>query len=127
MTGLSGAARRVVGRGSGWALLLVGCARAAAAPATPSHDAPVPADEPRAELAVALELAPAPDCEERFDLALYVEPGVELVAWDGRTGRCEDRRATIRYYPRRLDRDALLGRVRELAVTARPVEAPGTE
>ncbi len=119
--------RRAVGRGSGWALLLVGCARATAAPATPSHDAPVPPNEPRAEVVVALDLAPAPDCEERFDLALYTHPGVELVAWDDRAGQCDDRRATLRYFPRRLDRDALLGRVRELAVTARPVEAEKTE
>ncbi len=108
-------------------LLFLGCARAAAAPATPSHDAPVPADEPRAELAVAIELPPAPDCEERFDLALYQDPGVELIAWDERAGRCEDRRATIRYYPRRLDRDALLARVRELAAAAQPVAGPKTE
>jgi len=119
--------RRGRGWGAGAVLLVLGCARGAAPPAAPPHDAPVSPAEPRAELGLALSLPAAPDCEERFDLALYREPGVELIAWDERAGRCEDRRATIRYFPRRLDRDALLARVRELAAAAQPVASPETE
>lgn len=119
--------RRSQGTGAVWALLLLaGCSRTVA-PATPTHDAPVATAEPRAELRLALELAPSPDCEERFDLALYTEPGVELVAWDAHEGRCEARVATVRYYPRQLEREALLARVRELTVTARPIATEGTE
>jgi len=127
VTGRRVRARGALGWGAGALLFALGCARGAAPPAAPPHDAPVSPAEPRAELELVLSLPAAPDCEERFDLALYQGPGVELIAWDERAGRCEDRRATIRYYPRRLDRDALLVRVRELAAAAQPVAGPETE
>lgn len=84
--------------------------------AAPSaRDRPAPAGEPRAELALTVSLPPSRDCEERFDVALYAERDVELVAWDAQTDACSGRRVTIRYLSTRLTREALLERVRRLA------------
>jgi len=105
--------------GLGLAILLAlasGCNGAQGArPATPDHDRPVPATEPRAELALTLDLEPLQDCEERFDLALYQDRRIDLVQWDGAKGACIGRRVTIRYLSAKLDRDELIRLVRQLA------------
>lgn len=104
-----------------WALLtltvgLQACGGAAVRSAPPGHDRPVPASEQRGELRLQLELEQRAGCEEDFDLALYQDPGVELIDWEEPFGECKARQVTIRYLPRRIARDALLKRIQELAV-----------
>jgi hypothetical protein len=97
--------------------LLLGCAGSGPSPARPeSSDQPVSPDEPRAELGLRLDLEPAGDCEERFDLALYENRAVELVAWDTRHERCEGRTARIRYLSRHIDAEGVLVAVRALVL-----------
>jgi hypothetical protein len=98
------------------ALWAAGCGAAPAAPAGPRHDMPVPAGEPRAALRLRVDLKAAQGCEEAFDLALYRDRGVDLIAWDGRAGACAARTVTIRYLPRRLGEAQLLAAARRLAV-----------
>lgn len=97
------------------AVWLPACGGAAAQSAPPSHDRPVPASEQRAELKLELELEQRAGCEEDFDLALYQDPGVELIDWREPFGVCKARQVTIRYLPGRISKDALLDRVKELA------------
>jgi len=105
--------------------LVAGCNGAqAAAPATPDHDRPVPASEPRAEVALVIDLGPSQGCEERFDLALYQDRRIELVQWDGAKGACSGRRVTIRYLSAKLDQTKLIGLVRKLAQRASLAEQP---
>ena len=94
-------------------LLLVACAATPGARA-PTFDAPIPAGEPRASLRATVDLDPVSDCDERFDLALYEERGVELVSWDDARG-CSGRRVEVRYVPGRVTRDALLRRLRTIS------------
>jgi hypothetical protein len=114
-------------RGSGLlplALTLAGCGAQLRAQ-EPGWDTPVPANEPRAELKLALDLPPVSDCDERFALALYEDRGVELLTWDEThlaSPRCSERRLTVRYLSRRLTRDALLQRVREISRKVSVVE-----
>jgi hypothetical protein len=105
-------------------LLLVtpGVAGCGAAPNLgPMHDEPVPAGEPRAELRLRVELEPAQDCEEAFDLALYRNRAVDLVQWDTRAGACSGRVVKIRYLSRKITSDRLLAAARLLAVKADPI------
>jgi hypothetical protein len=101
---------------------LPACGRVACA-AAQLPDQPVPAGEPRATLAVKLDLPRAANCDEKFDLAIYEDRGVELVTWDGGgAGACKGRRATIRYLPKKLDRSKLLRAVEKLALATEVVE-----
>jgi hypothetical protein len=91
----------------------------------PTWDTPIPATEPREKVELRLDLEPVSDCDERFDLALYEERGVELLSWDeqqvaGR--RCSERRVTVRYVPGRITRDALLARARQVSRKVEVVE-----
>lgn len=106
------------------ACFAAGCGAAPAALTGPQHDVPVPPGEPRADLALRVDLAPAQQCEEQFDLALYEHLGVDLVQWDGRAGTCAARQVTIRYLPRRIGRDELLATVRKLATRVEPLRSP---
>jgi hypothetical protein len=72
----------------------------ACAAATPAPEAPAPPSEPRATLRLKLDLERRQHCEEAFDLAVYQDRGVELIAWD-EGSRCEGRTATVRYLPGR--------------------------
>ena len=92
-----------------------GCASGPPALGPADYDRPVPASEPREELGLVVDLTPARDCEERFDLALYDNRAVDLVSWDGRKGRCVDRQVSIRYLSQQISAAQLLERVRELA------------
>lgn len=94
--------------------LAQGCARAGAAART-GHDRPVPASEPRAELALTLDLPRTSSCEEDFDLALYAHSGVDFIAWARAESGCSRRSVKIRYLPRRIERSALLAEVERLA------------
>ncbi len=94
---------------------LQACGGAAARSAPPSHDRPVPATEARAEVQLQLELEQRAGCEEDFDLALYQDPGIELIDWKEPFGACKARQVTIRYLPGRISKDALLHRVKQLA------------
>jgi hypothetical protein len=100
------------------------CAQRSSARA-PSWDTPIPAAEPRAQLRLQLDLEPVSDCDERFDLALYEERGVELLSWEepgGPSHGCSERRLTVRYVPGRVSRDALLMRIRKISKKAEVVE-----
>lgn len=105
-----------------WAALsaaaAIGCGGAAIGPATPQHDMPVPKGEPRAEMQLRLDLAPAQGCEETFDLALYEDRGVDLVQWDASAGACAGRVVVIRYLPQKLSAEGLLALVRAHAAKA---------
>ncbi len=85
-----------------------------------TFDTPIPSQERRASLRVVLDLPPISDCDERFDLSLYQDRGVELVAWEGAGHGCTGRVAKIRYVPGRITRPALLERIKKLA---RKIEA----
>lgn len=109
------------------ALVTAACGGASGAPpATPAHDQPVPAGEPRAEVRLRVDLAPAQDCEEKFDLALYRDRGVDLIAWDERAGACGGRTVVIRYLPRRIDEARVLAAARARAARVERL-APQTE
>jgi hypothetical protein len=105
--------------------LAAGCGPAASSPAASAadHDRPVPESVPRKKLALSLDLPPSSECEERFDLALYQNRAVELIAWDDHTGACADRDVTIRYLADRLEEKALMDLVREHAKTVRRSKA----
>jgi hypothetical protein len=106
-------------------LLLAGCAQKAAGPAgTP--DTPVDPREPRAEVRARVDLAPAQDCEEALDLALYVRRAVELVAWDlGERGTprhaCASRVVTVTYLSKQMNQDEVLAALRKHAVRVTPL------
>jgi hypothetical protein len=85
-----------------------------------SFDRPVPADEPRAELRLDLELSASQDCEEAFDLALYGHEGVELIRWERADRACSGRSVTVRYLTRRITREALIRLARKAALEVRP-------
>ncbi len=87
-------------------------------------DKPVPASEPRDAVDLRVDLKASSDCEERFDLALYENRGVELVAWDDKTGQCAGRDVNVRYLTAKLNREAVLALAREHAKKAEP--ATGT-
>jgi hypothetical protein len=80
-----------------------------------AHDSPVAASEPRAELAVVVDLASENNCEERFDLALYKDDAVELVTWEPVNASCEKRKAKIRYLSKRTSADALAATIRHIS------------
>lgn len=106
------------------ALALAGCGGGAGLPAlAPRHDLPVPAEEPRAELRLRVDLPPGAGCEEEFDLALYRDRGVDLIQWDERAGACAGRSVTIRYLTQRTSAAELLGAVRKLAATVEEIPA----
>jgi hypothetical protein len=97
--------------------LFAACATGRAAQ-TPAFDAPVPANERRAELTVKVDLEPVSDCDERFGVELYRDRGVELMSWAGGDiyGQgCRERRVTIRYLPERIARESLLARMRRIS------------
>src|SRR5688572_17009272 len=102
-------------------VLATGCGGAGPAHAAGSHDEPVPAGEPRGEVVLRVDLEPSSECEERFDLAVYEDARVELVAWDEAHGTCAGRRVRVRYLKGKLDEAGLLALLRE---HARKVEKP---
>jgi len=95
-------------------ILLAGCP---AAQIKHTFDTPIPPEEPRATLELELTLEPQQDCEEAFDLELYRQRGIELIAWDRPEGpkRCASRRATIRYIPGRIQQEQVMRLCREAA------------
>ena len=103
------------------ALATTGCAASPGPPpaAPGTYDQPVPASEPRKTVALELDLQPGSDCEERFDLAIYADRGVELVSWDENTGACAGREITIRYLTAKLSEEQLMALVEELAKAVR--------
>jgi hypothetical protein len=104
-----------------------GCAGGGAALGPADYDRPVPASEPRAELGLEVDLLPARDCEERFDLALYRHRAVDLIAWDPRRGRCIDRQLSVRYLSGQISAEQLLERVRELTKNVRRLPTATTD
>ena len=103
------------------ALAITACGAAPSEPHMPSHDRPVPADEPRAELHVAVDLPSETACEEDFDLALYRDLSIDLVTWEPPVGECGIRTLTVRYLPRRASEAAVMNAIRKISPTARAV------
>jgi hypothetical protein len=99
---------------------LVGCGASPIEPAVAPCDAPVSASEPRAQLALRVDLRVAQDCEEAFDLALYRNRAVELIQWDAKKGVCEGRVVQIRYLSSRLKESDLQREVASLAERISP-------
>ena len=91
-----------------------GCATTKTAQAAADHDRPVPPDVPRNEVRLTVDLEPAQDCEERFDLALYRDRGIDLITWDDGVGSCVGRTVTIRFLPNAIDRQQVLDKVKGL-------------
>lgn len=101
-----------------------GCATTMPARAAADFDRPVPPDVPRNEVRLTVDLEPAQDCEERFDLALYADRGIDLIAWDEGVGSCVGRTVTIRFLPNTIDRQKVLDKVKALT---RRMDQPRTE
>jgi hypothetical protein len=80
------------------------------------------AEHPPDVLRLQVDLSRAQDCEEAFDLALYRDRAVEVIAWEGPGGRCDGRTVTIRYLSGKASRDHVLRAAAALAakVTALP-------
>ncbi|MBM4375864.1 MAG: hypothetical protein FJ095_12325 [Deltaproteobacteria bacterium] len=88
--------------------------------ATGRHDEPAPPGAPRAELVLVVDLEPAADCEERFDLALYRDRVVERVEWDVRRGACSSRRVAVRYLSESRRAEELVALIRGLVRRVEP-------
>lgn len=90
----------------------------------PPPDRPVPASEPRDEVSARVDLKQARDCEEAFDLALYKDRAIELIAWDEHVGTCQNRHVEITYLSRKITRDEVIQTARRHAerVTVVPNE-----
>lgn len=103
----------------------IGCATTVVRPTTAAvaHDEPVPDTVKRAKVGLVVDLNAAADCEMQFDLELYKDRGVDLIAWDRSRG-CSDRGVDIRYFPERLSEPQLLKRVDELTVRHRKKDEP---
>lgn len=99
---------------AGWGMLAAACG-AGGVGQLPPPDHPVPTSEPRAQVSARVDLQPARDCEEAFDLALYQNRAIELIAWDDNTGTCQDRHVSIRYLARKLTRSQVVEHVRRHA------------
>ena len=96
--------------------LLAGCAPAQSATATAADfDRPVPPGVARADVRLLVDLEPAQDCEEAFDLALYRDRGIDLISWDDAVGSCTDRHVTIRFLETKLNKSQVLDQVRKVA------------
>ncbi len=95
---------------------ICGCASGASGrPVTAGHDSPVPDSVPRGELALKLDLEPAADCEQNFDLELYRDHSVDLIKWDDKDGKCSGRSVVIRYLSNDVKPDELFAKVQKLA------------
>jgi hypothetical protein len=105
---------------------VAGCGSSTSTAPLEAPDSPVPPDEPRAELQLVVDLPPAQDCEESFDLALYQDRGIELIQWDDRSGFCEGRTIAIRYLSRKLSAQQVRAAARAHASRVRPARAPST-
>lgn len=92
--------RRMAGATALVLAAVTGCGGGAALRRGPGPDAPVPAGEPRRTLKFVLDLPPGADCEQRFDLALYENRGIDLIEWSDGDG-CRDRRVRVIFLPRR--------------------------
>jgi hypothetical protein len=110
-------ARRLLALGA--LVLSSSCSAASGQPRTGDHDVPVPPGEPRGELSLIIDLTPAQECEERFDLALYTDRRIDLIAWDDQTGACSERQVTIRYLSAKINAEQLLDQVRKLVERVR--------
>ena len=87
-------------------------------------DQPIPASEPRDEVSARIDLHRSHDCEEAFDLAVYQNRAIELIAWDEHVGTCQDRHVDITYLSRKITRDEVIQTARRHAerVTVVPNE-----
>ena len=107
-------------RREGWIIAALGLLAAACGttslPQPPPPDRPVPASEPRANVSARVDLEPARDCEEAFDLAVYQNRAIELIAWDDRIGACSDRHVDVRYLSGRASQNEVMETLRRHAV-----------
>jgi len=89
---------------------------------TGAHDQPSSASLARAALVLEVELPARFACDEAFDVALYGDRGVELVAWEPGARSCRGRHVTVTYLPARIRRATLLERIERLAISVKVVE-----
>ncbi len=98
---------------------LVGCPAAPPIVREPvDFDRPVDPSLSRSNSHYRVDLVPASDCEERFDLAVYRNRAVELIAWDEAKGACSGRDIIIRYLSGQLSDAQLTALVRQHARSA---------
>jgi hypothetical protein len=114
MSSMGGAMRCAVGTIVLMGLLATACGSANVAQ-RPPPDLPVPASEPRERVAARVDMVPSRDCEEAFDLALYANRAIELIAWDSRVGTCADRHVSIQFFPRKISRSQVVDAVNQRA------------
>ncbi len=87
----------------------------------------MPASAPRQDVTLKVDLEPASDCEEQFDLAVYRERAVEIIAWDDNAGSCSGRGVTIRFLTQKIDEAGVIRLAKEHAVAVKAQsEAPAT-
>ncbi|MBI4953745.1 MAG: hypothetical protein HY908_17100 [Myxococcales bacterium] len=96
-------------------VLFGGCAGTAPFEQAADWDKPVPRDVPRATVSLRLDLHPSQDCEERFDLALYQDRGIDLIEWDAERGRCADRHVRVRFLSQATSPEKVLALATKLA------------
>lgn len=103
-------------------LASAGCAGAGGPSGPP--DAPVAASEPREQLTLDADLVPGSACEQAFDLALYEDRGIVMIAWSEATPRCTARHALVTYLPRKTSADAVLALAKQHATSVRMSTPP---
>ena len=89
--------RKILMPPAGIFLLLSGCGAHQLALAPNPPDLPVAASEPRAEVRGSVDLVTTQRCEEKFDLEMYRNRAIDLIAWDDQSGACTGRKVAIRY------------------------------
>lgn len=91
---------------------------------TPAADVPVPPSEPRETARLLIDLPKTASCTETFDLAVYENRNIELIAWKDDDGGdrasdtspdCEHRIAEVRYLSKHISKSDVLSLLRSHA------------
>ena len=108
-----------------WGVVLAagcGCSAASGSVASAAEfDRPVAPGVARGELSVRVDLEPAQDCEERFDLALYADRSIDLISWDDQVGSCVGRVVKVRFLSESANRQQVMQRIQGLVRSAKEV------
>ena len=88
----------------------------------PAADVPSPANEPRETTRVLIDLKKTGSCTEAFDLAVYQNRNIEMIAWQsegnekGNGPDCEQRIAEVRFLSRHISKTDVLSLLRANAI-----------
>lgn len=91
---------------------------------TPAADVPVAQNEPRETARVLIDLPKTASCTEQFDLAVYENRSIEMIAWKDDEGGdrasesspdCEHRIAEVRFLSRHISKSDVLSLLRSHA------------